>query len=269
VVDESGHPVFPALVNITDPAGNFQQIESKDGTFVVNGAAPGRHLVRAQTPDADTEQPFAVQVHDENDVSQYVRVVVEPRMYIEGFVRSSFGAVPGAAVFARPAFDDGGNIFTVRTDAEGHFRFPLPPRTHDVIVSVTAPGFAWRLMRLTPGPEPVNIRVEQLGGTLSIDAALNKDGMRPFLLHDGAAISAFGFAYLANGLFTSDPAERLRFDVADVAPGEYSLCWLTGIEESVAPPAGHCVSGFVVPQSHLALRFAANESAAQALAARP
>lgn len=269
IVDESGRPAFPALVNITSPDGDFQQIESTDGTFVLSGAAPGRYLVRAQTQEADTERATEVQVKDESDASQYVRLVVKPRMYVEGFVRSSFGAVPGASVFAAPVFNEGGTVFTVNADADGHFRFPLPPRTRELILSVAAPGFAYRLMRLTPGTDPINIRVEQLGGTLAVDSALKKDGMRPYVLHDGAALTAWAFAYLANAKLTADPAERLRFEVDDVAPGEYSLCWLASIEEAVAPPAGRCVSGFVVPQAHLALRFAANESAPQALAARP
>jgi hypothetical protein len=269
VVDDAARPAFPVLVNVTAPDGDFQQIESSDGSFAVTGAAPGRYLVRAQTREADTERPYEVVLRDENDVSQYVRLVVKPRMYIEGFVRSSFGAVPGAQVFAAPAFSEGGTVFTINTDIDGHFRFPLPPHTRDLLLSVSAPGFSYRLMRLTPGGDPLNVRLEQSGGALTIDCALTKDGLRPYILHDGAVLTAWGFAYLANAKLSADPAERLRFEAGDVAPGEYSLCWLKGAEEAIAPPAGRCVSGFVVPQAHLALRFAANESSPQALAARP
>jgi hypothetical protein len=162
-----------------------------------------------------------------------------------------------------------GLMHTTPTDAEGHFRYPLPPHSNDLIVSVAAPGYAFRLMRVAPDSKPLNLRVEQLGGFLEVSAPLEREGMKPYIVHDGAAITAWGFGWLANAKFFADPAERLQFEMDDVAPGEYSLCWLKGVEEAIAPPAGRCVSGFVVPQAHLALRFAANESSPQALAPRP
>ena len=269
VVDEKGNPMTFALVDVTGPDGDYHQIESEDGSFIVTAAAVGKHIVHAQTRHADTERPVEVDIRDENDVSQFIRVVVKPRSSIEGFVRSSFGEIAGASVYVAPWRVPGQLLHTVLTDTAGHFQHPLPPNAQDLVVSVAAPGYAYRLMRTAAGKEPLNVHLDQAGGALEIEVGAEKDGMKPFVIHDGVAMTAWSFAYLSHALLFGDPARRLKFETPEVAPGEYSLCWLKSLEEAAAPPPGRCVSGTVVPQSRLALRFAADESESKPVAPRP
>jgi len=173
-------------------------------------------------------------------------------------VRSSFGPVPGAAIAAFPSAGSLPALLRVPADAGGEFSVRLPPGTRDVTLAVAAPGYAFRMLRLLPnGDDPVEVAVDQHGGSLTIETAPSDGALRPYLVHDGAIVAASAASYFSGARMMDDPSKRLHFQMETEAGG-YSLCWLADAEVRAAIagalPAERCVSGLLSRQGSLALK---------------
>lgn len=254
VVDESGRPAAFALVTIIDERGAPRQIESDDGTFSALGLAPGRYKATAATKERETEAPLEVEV-GENAEPANVTLVVKPVARLSGVIRSGFGPVAGAAVSAYPTGGWMPALLRVPAGPSGEFDLRLPPGTRDVTLAVAAPGYAFRMMRVAPRGEAIDVAVDQSGGTLAVDVPRAERGRHPYLVHDGAVFSAAAASYFS-GARMLDGA-RLRFEIAQTEPGGYSVCWLADAEVLAAAtgvlPAGRCTSGLLSRQGSLRL----------------
>lgn len=254
VVDELGRPAPFALVTIAGEQGVPRQVESDDGRFSALGLAPGRYKVTAATKERETEAAQDVAIEDSEEPAS-VTLTVKPVARLHGVIRSSFGPVAGAAISAYPTGGWMPALLRVPVGPSGEFDLRLPPGTKDVTMAVTAPGYAFRMMRVPLTGEPVDVAVDQSGGALTVDVPRGADGRLPYLVHDGAVFSATAAGYLS-GARTSNSA-RLRFEIAQTEAGGYSVCWLADAEVHAAasgvPPAGRCTSGLLSRQGSLVL----------------
>ncbi|MEA2336337.1 MAG: hypothetical protein QOE82_344 [Thermoanaerobaculia bacterium] len=250
VVDEIGRPAAPAMIDIHLPDGSLQQVDTTDGAFSVSGLEPGRHRLRASTPERESIDLQEIVVSEDKDAIADVVLPVVPVGHLRGVVRALDGAVLGAALYAtRPG--DPRPIVLSRVDPEGRFDIRFPAATQEVVVAINAPGFAFRLAKTPLSKDEQTFAVEQNGGTLSIDQPATRSGLRPYLIHNGAALPAVAAAYVAGATFSANLADRGRFQIASAEPGPYSLCWLAeGVAAVTNTP---CVSGVLAPHGTLTL----------------
>jgi hypothetical protein len=252
VVDELNRPASNAMVDVLLPDGTMHQIESADGSFTVTGLDAGRYRVRAATEDRESIDLQEIGLSDTEDSSADVVIPIAPLSHLRGVIRAIDGPVLGAALFAtRPG--DHRPIILSQVDPEGRFDIRFPAATADVMVAINAPGFAFRLARAPLGDDEETFAVDQNGGSLSVDTAASRSGLRPYLMHNGASLPALAVARIAEVPLLANLTERVRFQIPAMEPGSYSLCWLA--DERSAPPAQAppCISGVLAPHGSLTL----------------
>ena len=252
VVDEMGRPATQAMVDVLLPDGSMQQIDSPDGAFTVTGLESGRHRLRAATPERESLDLQDVGLNDDNDATADVVLPVLPVNHLRGVIRTLNGPVLGAALFATRPGEVERPIILSRTDPEGHFDIRFPAATPEVVVAINAPGYAFRFARAALSTDEQTFAVEQNGGTLSINTPPARPGLRPYLIHNGASLSAVAVAYVAGATFGANLTQRVKFDIASIEPGAYSVCWF--IDGSPSPNGLQpCISGVLAPQGTLTL----------------
>jgi hypothetical protein len=178
---------------------------------------------------------------------------VVPVQHLRGVIRSPDGPVIGAGLFATKPADLTRPLFLSRVDQEGHFDFRFPAATSEVVVAINAPGFAFRLTRAQVSADEQTFGVEQNGGTLSVDTAPAKPPLRPYLMHNGAALLATSAVYIAGGTFEANLSKRVKFTIPSVEPGPYSICWLADEATAVSRIAPPCIGGMLAPHGTLNL----------------
>jgi hypothetical protein len=251
VIDELGRSVAPAMVDILLPDGSIQQIDSPDGAFTVTGLDSGRHRLRAAADERESIDLQDLILSDDEDASADIVLTVAPVSHLRGVIRTLSGPVIGAALFAAKPGELTRPVILSRVDPEGRFDLRFPAATSDVMIAINAPGYAFRLARSPVGSEEQTFAVEQNGGTLFVDAPPVRSGLRPYLLHNGAALPAIAAAYVAGATFGANLAERVKFNIASVEPGPYSLCWIA--DGASAGSGAPCVSGVLAPHGTLTL----------------
>jgi hypothetical protein len=250
VVDEIGRPAGPAMIDIHLPDGSLQQVDTADGAFSVTGLESGRHRLRASTPERESIDLQEIVVSEDKDAIADVVLPVVPVGHLRGVVRAFDGPALGAPLYAtRPG--DPRPIILSRVDPEGHFDIRFPAATQEVVVAINAPGFAFRLAKTALSKDEQTFAVDQNGGTLSVDQPATRSGLRPYLMHNGAALPAIAAAYVAGATFSANLSDRVRFQIASAEPGPYSLCWLA--EGTAAAANAPCVSGVLAPHGTLIL----------------
>gem|GEM_PF-1716868 len=252
VVDQMGRPAAPAMIDVIAPDQSLQQIESSDGSFLMTALEPGRHRLRAFAKDMESIDLQDVTLGDDNDATTDTVLVVAPIRHLHGVIRALDGPALGAVLFATPPADRTRPIILSRADPEGRFDIRFPAATSEVAVAINAPGFAFRLTRTTLGNDEETFAVDQNGGTLSIDAPATQSGLRPYLLHNGAALAAAVIGYVAGVPFQANLSERVRFQIPSTEPGTYSLCWVAD-GPSTAKEIPPCVTGALAPHGTLTL----------------
>lgn len=252
VVDEFGRPATQAIIDMVLPDGSFQQIESADGSFMVSGLESGRHRLRASTIERESIDLEDVAVSEDTDATADVVLPIVPVQHLRGVIRSHDGPVIGAGLFAEKAGDLTRPLFLSRVDQDGHFDIRFPAATSEVVVAINAPGFAFRLARAQVSTEEQTFGVEQNGGTLFVDMPPARPPLRPYLMHDGAALLATSAVYLGVGTFEANLSKRVKFTIPSIEPGVYSVCWFA---DGLSTPSGAlpCVSGVLAPHGTLTL----------------
>jgi uncharacterized protein (DUF2141 family) len=254
VVDTNGVVQTRALITATTADRKVVQIESESGAFVFNAIAPGRLALRANTPDG-SETAGATNVDVVDDERTEVHLVVKPGIVIKGVVRSLIAGPVGGAGIASVSLDHWADFLgQITSDEEGRFRLQFAPGTRSAVVSVTAPGYAYRMLRLAPQPEPVPVFVETTGGTLVLAPPEKAtEGTMPYVIHAGAILPLRVAAWLGGA--DADASGRVTIGLAE--EGAYSLCSLTTSEIAAAAdgwrPAERCSSGLLARGGSLAL----------------
>jgi hypothetical protein len=253
VVDEMGRPAAPAMVDVVMADGSIQQADSPDGSFTVTALGAGRYRLRAATAERESIDTQDVMLGDDSDASADVVLPIVPVAHLRGVIRAPDGPAMGAVLYATRPSDHTRPVILSRVDPDGRFDIRFPAGTSEVAVAINAPGFAFRLARTTIGTDEQTFGVEQNGGALSVDAPAVQTGLRPYLIHGGASLSATAIAYIAGVPFLANLPDRVRYQIPSAEPGPYSLCWISdGATMTGAVPP--CINGVLAPNGALTLK---------------
>ena len=253
VTTKEGVPVSPAFI-YADPrgGGTVLQLEADEaGAFAFNGLTPGTYSVRAIGPVGKSK---AIQITIEPNSDQYLRILVEKDVAIEGTVSSEYGVVAGARVSVYPEERTGFGILPWdRTDSEGRFRVPVSPHQRNMTMTVAAPGFAFKIFELPAEPaRPLTIHVQQGGGQL-ITTDEPDPSHRTYLFRGQTFLPVA--ALEAAGTARRDGAQVV---IENLEPGHYDAC-ITDLQEApvlarAVRPKERCVGGFLAPSGTLDLQ---------------
>jgi hypothetical protein len=262
VVSEEGSPVPGATVRARSSnllEDTIQVQTGQDGVYDLNGLADGTVTIAAVGPGAES-QNVDVTLDSASNAAQYLRLVLKRRREVAGIVTGPNGArIVGAQVTVVPAqMSSTASVHPVPTDGEGKFTADVPPGCAEVLVSLAAPGYAYRLVRaLVPDEGGLAIDVAQPGGTLVFEvpnASADPD-LVPMFVHGRARLP---LPFIGN-LTTASPG-RVTLDLAE--PGPWSLCRATRAEvmqlmSTGALPTTGCSEGYLAPSGELVLRLPA------------
>jgi hypothetical protein len=267
VVDEQNVPIPQAIVTaMSDGEVQEEQVQERtdaEGKFEFRGLLPGPALLQADAGEDRVADPTSIDVKDaeDSDLKSWI-LIARPRLRISGTVVSPAGPVPGARVKAAPAGLPYIGVRSVTSDAQGRFELRLPRKTQEILVSLGAPGFTYRMRRL-PVPEnrTLTLGLEQTGGTLVVQTEHPLDLTDPnapmvYLLHQGAVEplpALLGWAASAGA--PHDGSARMI--VPNLEPGAYQACLVlpsewAGLSFGVLPK-GRCAGGFLSANGELAL----------------
>jgi hypothetical protein len=273
VTDEKGGPIGKAIVTALSYGAVREdevQVRTDDaGHFELRGLLPGTTLVQADAGEDRFAHPVIVDIPESQD-SPSIVLIARPQLRLSGTVVSSAGPVTGARIIAVPAGMPYISARTVTSDIQGHFEVVLPPKAQEMFLTVSAPGFAFRMLRL-PIPEnrQFTVGVDQTVGTLVIEREDALDFLDPnapmiYLLRNGSSEALshlLGWALIAGA---GQQQDAKRSVIPAVEPGEYQACWVLpaeydGLSFGVTPQ-GRCVSGFLTPNGELSLKLPAMRS---------
>ena len=253
--------IVNAMANGDVRESSIQARADEDGRFELRGLLPGPTLISADGGEDLTADPVLVDVTEEDD-SKSIVLLARAQLRLSGNVVSAAGPVPGARVKAAPAGLPYISVRVVPADAQGHFEVTLPPPTREILLTVSAPGFALRTLRLpVPEDRTLNVGVEQSAGTLIVEPGEPLDLTDPnspmiFLLH-GGSVEALPYL-LSWAISTGTPPDARRPVIPAVEPGAYQACLVLPSERpaldfGITPP-DRCVSGILASNGELTLK---------------
>jgi hypothetical protein len=254
VVSDEGEPQSGAEVTFEETRSGARTGTATDdaGGFELPDLPAGSYTAVAESVEGASERT-AFEVAE--GIESELKLVLKHSDRVPFYVVSSRGPVADAAVqvWIPPGVTWG---FT-HTDADGRFEIELPPGTSEVGLTLGAPGYALKLMRLPVAGEHTitsehTITLDASGGTLALDLqpsgrALDSSAT-PYLVH-GGAIEAAG----SLGGWGTDEA-NVSGDrpavVEAIEPGEYALCLVADPAELTALwrgalPSSRCRKGSV------------------------
>lgn len=228
VVSSDGKPQVNVQVTFEDSTGIRTTTGTDDaGRFEMSDLPPGKYTAVADSPAGPSDRtPFEVV----DGSGSELRLVLNPFKRVPFYVVSSNGPVEDAAVQVWIA--PGVPRAFVRTDPDGRFDVNLPPGTTEVGLTIGAPGYALKLLRL-PVPSDENdsrdartITLDSSAGTLVLNFQSPKrprDGSATlYLVHNRAIQDARTIVgWGTNGASTAGNGPAT---VDSIEPGEYALC---------------------------------------------
>ncbi len=267
IVAATGVPVPKSIVTAVSTGetqeSSVQVIANQEGLFEFHGLLAGATLVGASGGREDLyADPVLVDVRPEKE-SQPIVLRAVPRLKVSGTVVSAAGPVAGARITAVPMGIPAISTRIHTADSQGRFTLFLPSTTREMQVTVSAPGFALRTLRLAiPENREIVLGLEQASGTLIVgmDRPLNySDPNAPsvVLLHGGAFE---WLSYLLSWAATSGvqgQGEGGKWVVPSMEPGAYQACWVfpaerPGLDFGITP-SDRCVSGYLASNGELTL----------------
>jgi len=251
VVSPNGQPQAAVQVTCEDAKG-IRTTTSTDaaGHFEFPDLQPGKYTALADSPDGASERtPFEVAPGGGSDV----RLVLNPFKRVAFYVRSSQGPIENATVqvWIAPGVP---RTFT-RTDQDGRFDFTLPPGSEEVGLTVAAPGYALKLMRLKiaadddDSPDSHTIDLDTTGGTLVLNLQPAENSRNApaafYLVHNHAIEDARALISWSNN--QGVPSSNAPPVIKAIEPGKYALCAVDPAQVATlwqgALPQDRCRSG--------------------------
>jgi hypothetical protein len=265
VVDEQNTPIPQAIVSAMSDGevqeGEVQVRTNSEGRFEIHGMLPGPTLLEADGGNERVADPVTVDVQEDEDAKSWV-LVVHPQLRLSVTVVSSAGPVAGARIKAAPAGTPyiASRIYT--SDAQGRAEIRLAGKTQQVLLSLSAPGFSYRMLRVpVPSDSTLPVGLDQVGGSLVVE---NQpiDPMDPnepmvYVLHGGSLEPLVGLRQWADLSGTQNEGLD-RSLIPNLEPGAYEAClalpseWL-GLSYGVLPQ-GRCASGTLSVNGELTLK---------------
>jgi hypothetical protein len=266
VVDEQNNPLAQAIVTAMS-SGEVQeeQVQARtqaDGRFEIRGLLPGPTLLQADAGEDQAADPVTVDVQETNDSKSWI-LIARPQLKISGTVVSPAGPVPGARVKAAPAGLPYIGVPSFTSDAQGRFQLRLPRRTQEILLSVSAPGFSFRMLRVpVPESRAIAVGLEQTGGSLVVQGEQPLDLSDPnapmiYLLHGGAVepLPTLMSWAVASGAPHNGSGRTV---IPNLEPGFYQACLVlpaewAGLSFGIVPK-GRCASGSLAANGELTLK---------------
>jgi len=259
VVDDSGIPIPRALVTLqshdeVEPA--IREPTNDEGVCQIAGSPPGLAIVYAEevlNGKMCSSEEMAINLTDDGETNR-IRLVLRPQTSIRGRIVADGHGIPGARICAAPVNARGLLIPLQVTDEEGNFEAVVSFYTQEFFLSVAAPGFAFRFLRLPVDPDvPLVIPVSRESGTLVVDlppfqSADARDFPPVFLYQEGGR-EALGYLRSWAGFVENSHGDGDTYLIPRMEPGEYTVCithptnLITG---STGPgPGDRCASGYL------------------------
>jgi carboxypeptidase family protein len=228
VVSSDGKPQANVQVTVEDSTGIRTTTGTDNaGRFEISDLLAGKYTAMADSPaGASDRTPFEVV----DGSGSELRLVLNPFKRVTFYVVSSNGPVEDAAVQAWIA--PGVPRAFVRTDPDGRFDVNLPPGTTEVGLTIGAPGYALKLVRLAvpnddnDSRDARTITLASSAGTLVLNfqpPRRTSDGSATlYVVHNGAiqdARAIVGWGTNQAGAGVNGPAT-----VDSIEPGDYALC---------------------------------------------
>lgn len=267
IVAATGAPVPGSIVTAVSMGRGqespVQVLADEEGRFELHGLLPGKTLIEASGRNEDLyAHAVEVDVRPEKE-SQPIVLRAERRLKVTGTVVSTAGPVPGARVTTSPVGVPTIWASSNTADSQGGFRIFLPPATRELRVTVSAPGFALRTLRLpVPESREIVLGLEQAAGTLVVEMDRPLDYVDPnapsvVLLHGGAFAGLGHLLRWAASAGVQRQGEGGKWVVPAMEPGAYQACWIfpaeqPGLDFGITPPS-RCVSGYLAANGELNL----------------
>ncbi len=268
VVDELGRGVHAMVTaqGLDDLAWPTRKKTEEGGKFAIAGLPPGLTRVIAES-HAENENYYSDEVEAklaEGIALPRLRLVLKRQLKLTGRVTAHGRGVARARIKAQGVPLFGLLVYLKSSDAEGRFEAGVPAGAQEILLTVAAPGFSLRMLRLpasAAGTE-LEIPLEEAGGTLVIewpDLEIHEgDGNAPqiFLLH-GGAFEGLGYFHFWSQFHGVTTAEKQRRTLPRMEPGEYAACAVpvaqvfTLLAGAVQAP---CARGSLTASGELVLR---------------
>jgi hypothetical protein len=205
--------------------------------------------------------PVTVDVQGEEDAKSWV-LVAHPQLKISVSVVSSAGPVPGARIKAVPADTPYIASRTYTSDAQGRAVVRLSGKAQQILLSVSAPGFSYRMLRVPVPPDStLPVGLDQAGGNLVVENQPidPTDPNQPvvYVFHGGSLEPLLGLRQWANLSGTQNDGLG-RSLIPNLEPGSYEASlalpseWL-GLSFGILPQ-GRCASGTLSVNGELTLK---------------
>jgi hypothetical protein len=242
LVDHENKPVSGIVTiagdtGLVDALDVLQRFPGDDGTFVVQGMAPGTYHLEGEGDERRSELVEVTLSEDQPHAE--VVLVLKPVTLVNGVVVSPLGPVAGARVWVRPPDGTSTYALTETTDARGRFAARLAPNIREYDVHVAASGFAYTMGYVLHKSGNIVANVVQNGGSITVRAPRGAD-----LKYAGATTSVDNLRYV----WHTTANENGSLTIHAMEPGAYSLC-----------SGNRCAEGFLSPFGELALEVKGNE----------
>ncbi len=266
IVAATGAPVANAIVTAMSDGETrefpVQVRADKEGGFELRGLLPGSALVHADGGVDLFTDDVLVDVRPKRE-SLPIVLRAEPRLKVTGTVVSAAGPIAGARVSARPVGIRMLSTSGRSSDSQGRVTLYLPPATREMFVTVSAPGFSLRTLRLpVPESRELVLGLEQAAGTLVVEMDRPLDYADPnapsvILLHGGAFEGLGPLLRWAASAGVQRQGEDSKWVVPAMEPGAYQACWIfpaerPGLDFGITPPS-RCASGYLASNGELSL----------------
>ncbi|MEO8430066.1 MAG: carboxypeptidase regulatory-like domain-containing protein [Acidobacteriota bacterium] len=250
VVDAEGKPVRGAEVRVAGKGAGFlnnaraqirmavlgqtdrpDATSAADGTFVVRGLSDGEYSATASRDGyaRKTASGLMVQAGKEN---LWPPITLSPGVAITGFVRDTKGQpIPGAQIFGI-SIAEGGRPQITTADLEGRFRVDGLAAEKQLLLNVSADGYASTQKNATAPAEDVAV-VLKSAGTLRgrVEDGDSKRPVTDFTISLAAPRGPMGGFRVATGgggraggnSNRSFQAEDGSFELPDVPPGKWTV----------------------------------------------
>ncbi len=266
VVDEQGKPVPGASILIkplTRALPSFADTDA-EGAFGVRGLVPGPHVVRAEEGDRESEW-LQVTLEEERETPS-LRLVLQSRVTVSGRVSSARGSVAGARISATADLGEAGAASGTEavSGPAGEFTLQLPSGTRNVHLTVLAPGYATRMLKVPfAAGQVLEIPVEPAGGSLVLDlGSLTREDLRTLgggLIAHGGTFVPLDTALRWTELQRAPQADPQRLVLPNMEAGDYTICFGRSAQKAVPrgmePPQTECARGYLLPLQELTLHL--------------
>ena len=267
-VNESGHPIVGAQVDLADRIDVASTESEEEGKFELRGVPEGNVELNARWGPREarlTSDPVVFPVNEGSPAGP-LTLVLRRTKELRGKIRSPRGDVPGAFLRVSPLRPPLGSASQTRAGIDGSFSVRVDAKAEAVLAVVSAPGNALKAFSVPVASDPATLAVSENGGDLDVKLPFKlSDSDREILIfQNGLPLPVPSLL-----LWTDGHGQRFEsakgFHVSALAAGEYEVCIDSPriIGDPVSLEArrqnAHCAAGTMTDGSTLKLDLSSAE----------